>query len=423
MQELSTLLSVNYSVHIKELQSRANNALLKSGSADFIAIHAGIPNMVFLDDYPYPFKVNPHFKAWLPILDSPNCWLVVNGVDKPKLFYFQPVDFWHKVIPLAEHYWNEYFDIEIINTKSELNKALKPYMSKSICISEHTELVAEMGFTQINQSSLVDYLHYHRAYKTNYELECLRRSNAISVKGHQAAKAAFYDGLSEFDIYMAYLNVSKQTESATPYGSIVALNENAAILHYMHFERRSPKETRSFLIDAGATFHGYASDITRTYSFEKNCFSELIDRMHSLMQESIKGLKIGESYVDLHQSTYQNIAKVLSDFDILKVSPEEACEKEIVTTFFPHGLGHHLGMQTHDVAGFMQDEEGTHLDVPKKFSTLRVSRRIEARQVFTIEPGIYFIDSLLADLKSSSSGNLVNWDVINELKPFGGVRI
>jgi Xaa-Pro dipeptidase len=222
---------------------------------------------------------------------------------------------------------------------------------------------------------------------------------------------------------MAYLSASQQTESETPYGSIVALNENAAILHYTHFERSAPNKARSFLIDAGATFHGYASDITRTYSFEKNQFSELIDQMHVLMQKSIKGLKVGQSYVDLHAAAYRSISEVLKKFDILKISAEEACEKEIVTTFFPHGLGHHLGMQTHDVAGFMQDEDGTHRDTPKKFSALRVSRTIEARQVFTIEPGIYFIDSLLKDLENSDFKNMVDWDVINELRPFGGIRI
>ena len=419
MQNLST----HYSAHIEELQSRTEHALLKSDSADFIVIHAGMPNMVFLDDYPYPFKVNPHFKAWLPILESPNCWLIVNGVDKPKLFYFQPIDFWHKVIPLDEHYWNEYFSIDVVNTKSELNRMLKPYLSNSICITEHVEFAAEIGFTKVNESSTIDYFHYHRAYKTDYEFECLRRSNAIAVKGHNAAKKAFYDGQSEYDIYMAYLSASQQTESETPYGSIVALNENAAILHYTHFERSAPNKVRSFLIDAGATFHGYASDITRTYSFEKNRFSELIDQMHLLMKESVKGLKVGQSYVELHAAAYRNISEVLKNFDILKVSAEEACEKKIVTSFFPHGLGHHLGMQTHDVAGFMQDENGTHLDTPKKFSTLRVSRKIEARQVFTIEPGVYFIDSLLKDLENSESKNKVNWDVINELKPFGGIRI
>ena len=209
-QQTTQNLSTHYSAHIEELQSRTKNALLKSNSADLIVIHAGMPNIVFLDDYPYPFKVNPHFKAWLPILDSPNCWLIVNGIDKPKLFYFQPIDFWHKVIPLGEHYWNEFFDIDIVNTKSDLNKMLKSYLCNSICISEHVEFVTEMGFSKVNESSAIDYFHYHRAYKTDYEFECLRRSNAIAVKGHVAAKNAFYDGQSEYDIYMAYLSASNR---------------------------------------------------------------------------------------------------------------------------------------------------------------------------------------------------------------------
>lgn len=418
MQKLSS----HYAEHIAELQTRTKNILQQSNS-DYLAIHSGVPLTVFLDDYAYPFKVNPHFKAWLPVVNVPNCWLIVNGENKPKLIYLQPVDFWHKVIPLTESYWSEFFDIEVVNTIKKSNKLIAPFIGNSICISEHQPMVKEAGFKQVNVKSVVDYLHYHRAYKTDYEMECLRRSNAIAVKGHHAAKAAFYEGLCEFDIYMTYLNASRQTESQTPYGSIVGLNENTAILHYTHFEKTQPSKMRSFLIDAGANFHGYASDITRSYSFEKNSFSDLIDAMHALMKNAIKGLQPGKSYVELHAATYQNIAKVLSEFGIINVSAEEACDLGIVSTFFPHGLGHHLGMQTHDVAGFMQDESGTHLNAPEKFPALRVSRVVEARQVFTIEPGLYFIDSLLNDLKASTHRNKVNWNVVDNFRPFGGIRI
>ena len=90
----------------------------------------------------------------------------------------------------------------------------------------------------------------------------MRQSNRIAVAGHKAAKNAFYEGASEYDIQQAYLKATQHIETETPYGNIVALNENTSILHYTSLERNVPQAHRSFLLDAGANFHGYASDIT-----------------------------------------------------------------------------------------------------------------------------------------------------------------
>ena len=81
-----TTLTASYQVHIETLQSRTREALQREG-LDGLVIHAGQSKRLFLDDNDYPFKVNPHFKAWVPVVDNPHCWLVVNGVDKPKLIF------------------------------------------------------------------------------------------------------------------------------------------------------------------------------------------------------------------------------------------------------------------------------------------------------------------------------------------------
>ena len=126
---------------------------------------------------------------------------------------------------------------------------------------------------------------------------------------------------------------------------------------------------------------------------------------------------------DLHLATQQRIAETLSQFNIIKVPAEQAVESELTRTFFPHGLGHHLGLQVHDVGGFMADERGTHIPTPKSHPFLRTSRGIEADMVFTIEPGLYFIDTLFNEIKGTSLEAMVNWDKVAELKPYGGIRI
>lgn len=411
-----------YPAHVAELQVRARNALNRE-NLQGIVIHSGQELKVFLDDLSYPFKVNPHFKHWLPLVDIPNSWLVINGEDKPTLIYYQPIDFWHKVVALPDSYWNDYFDIKIIQQPARVDQFL-PYDKNGYAyIGEHVEVAQALGFETINPEPLLNYLHFHRAYKTEYEQQCMRQSNKIAVAGHKAAKLAFLDGASEFAIQQTYLKTTGHNESETPYGNIVALNNNASILHYTALEQSVPQAHRSFLLDAGANFNGYASDITRTYSFRRDKFSELITRMDKLMLNAVDGLKPGKSYVDLHIDTYNDIANVLQEFDFITVSPQTAIDAGIVSTFFPHGLGHHLGLQTHDVGGFMADERGTTVSTPEQHSFLRTSRMIEANQVFTIEPGLYFIDSLLADLKASSHSDMINWTNVDAMRPFGGIRI
>jgi len=415
-------LAMSYPAHITELQQRAQTALSRDNLQGMV-IHSGQEIKIFLDDMGYPFKVNPHFKHWLPLVDIPNSWLIINGADKPTLVYYQPVDFWHKVVALSEQYWNEFFEIKILTNAADVDKLL-PYDKQGYAyIGGHIEVAKALGFDNINSESLLNYLHYHRAYKTQYEQECLRQSNTIAVKGHKAAKAAFLAGASEYDIQQSYLKATQHTNDETPYGNIVALNANASILHYTALDRGVPQAHRSFLIDAGANFHGYASDITRTYSYKRDKFAELINRMDQLMLKAVAGLQPGKSYVDLHIETYRDIANVLHEFDFLTVSADTAAGSGIVSTFFPHGLGHHLGLQTHDVGGFMADERGTHVNTPEQHPFLRTSRVIESNQVFTIEPGLYFIDSLLAELKASNNGSMINWKNVDAMRVFGGIRI
>lgn len=87
-----------YAEHIKTLQKTTQQVLQRS-KLDAILIHSGEPIRIFLDDSDYPFKVNPHFKAWVPVTDVPHSWLLVDGVNKPKLWFYSPVDYWHSVEP------------------------------------------------------------------------------------------------------------------------------------------------------------------------------------------------------------------------------------------------------------------------------------------------------------------------------------
>lgn len=415
-------LSDNYAVHIETLQQRTREALEREG-IDGLVIHSGQSKVMFLDDNHYPFHVNPQFKAWLPVIDNPNCWLVVDGVSKPKLIFYRPVDFWHKVPPEPSAFWTEHFDIVMLKQANAVEKHLPYDKARYAYIGEFIEVASALGFERVNPERVLHYLHYHRAYKTDYELECMRLANKTAVAAHRAAETAFRQGLSEFDINLAYLNAARQGESQVPYCNIVALNENAAILHYMVLENLPPQQSRSFLIDAGAGFNGYASDITRTYCSQEHEFAQLINRVDSLTQWLATELQPGTAYADIHRHAHKGIATILSDAQIVNLTADEIVERGISKTFFPHGIGHFLGLQVHDVGGHIADERGTPRPAPDDHPFLRCTRTVEARQIFTIEPGLYFIDSLLDELKATENSQFVNWGRVEEFKPFGGIRI
>ena len=299
MQQLAEF----YPQHISELQTRTKEALSREG-IDGLIIHSGQAKRMFLDDNNYPFKCNPQFKAWLPVIDNPNCWLIVNGSDKPKLIFYRPKDFWHKVPPEPNDFWVEQFDVVLLTQADAVEKHLPYDRSRFAYIGEYIEVAKALGFDLVNPDRVLNYLHYQRAYKTDYELVCMRQANALAVAGHKAAAAAFSAGKSEFDINQAYLAAVRQSDNQVPYNNITALNENSAILHYMEQDVVAPEVSRSFLIDAGASFHGYAADITRTYCNENiansSHFAELIKGMDQVTLALADMLKPGVPYSDIH---------------------------------------------------------------------------------------------------------------------------
>jgi Xaa-Pro dipeptidase len=422
MESLVTL----YQDHLKTLQARAQQVLGRN-KLDALLIHSGELLTVFLDDHTYPFKVNPQFKAWLPVTSVPNCWLWVDGVNKPKLWFYSPVDYWHNVEPLPQSFWTDEIEIVALKNADEIAQLLPAQRDNVAYIGPVPARAARLGINsdRTNPKAVIDFLHYHRSYKTDYELYCLREAQKTAVIGHRAAKEAFLSGLSEFDINNAYLSATGHRDTDVPYGNIIALNEHAAVLHYTKLDHLPPEQAHSFLIDAGTEYNGYAADLTRTYAAHPDSdYAQLVKEMNQEELALIGTLKAGVRYSEYHQQMHQRIAKLLLKHQLVKGISEEALVAEDITgPFMPHGLGHPLGLQVHDVAGFMQDDNGTHLAAPQQYPYLRCTRILEPRMVVTIEPGIYFIDSLLAPWRESQFSQHFNWDRIDALKPYGGIRI
>ncbi|MDH3491722.1 MAG: Xaa-Pro dipeptidase, partial [Gammaproteobacteria bacterium] len=396
---------------------------LEQAGASHAIIYSGNPKAAFLDDSYYPFKANPHFVSWAPLTNLPFSYIVYTPGEKPVLLYFQPHDYWHVVPGAPDGYWTRHFDIRIVNAIEDVAAHLPEEREKCIVIGEIEDETLAFGIDRVNPNTAINILHYARSTKTDYELAIMRLASKRGAKGHRAAEAAFRAGLPEFEIHRAYCEAVSHTDPELPYSNIVALNAHGAVLHYTDLDRSKPDSCSSFLIDAGAQVHGYASDITRTYSDGDRRFQDLIDRMDTMQQEIVSKVEVGVDYRDLHIGTHKMLAEVLVDAEFATGDPDTLLETGVTSAFFPHGLGHLLGIQVHDVGGFMENESGTTIDPPSGHPFLRLTRVLQENMVLTIEPGLYVIDMLLENLRGTPAEKLVNWDTVEWLRPFGGIRI
>ena len=414
-----------YPSHLETLQGRASEALRRAGR-DHLVIPSGTAHYHVFDDRDYPYAVNPQFKAWLPLTHAPGSWLVVTPGQRPKLLFLQPRDYWHVVPEAPSGYWVEHFDIEVIRSPDEALRLL-PDQARSAILGEPQSALGgaqDPRFTPDNPQPALDYLEYHRAYKTPYEVEMMREASRIGVRAHRAAERAFRAGASEFGIHLAYCQAAGQDANDLPYGNIIALNEHAAVLHYTDRDRAPPRQRRSFLIDAGASFGGYACDITRTYAADEGDeFAALVRAVDDAQQAMCASVRPGFDYRQLHLDAHLALAGILREFGVIRVSAEEALATGVSSAFFPHGIGHGIGLQVHDVAGFAASDSGGLIGKPDGHPYLRLTRALQPGMVVTIEPGIYFIDMLLDELKAKGQADAVDWNRVALFKPYGGIRI
>jgi Xaa-Pro dipeptidase len=410
-----------YSDHLAVMRERADAALARAG-LDHLVVPSGNLHYQLFDDRDYPYAANPQFKAWLPLTRNPGSWLVYTPGSKPRLVYLQPFDYWHVVPQAPNGYWVEHFDVVVVRTPEEALQHLPKSSTRCATLGEAQSALGD--YTPNNPQAVIDYLEYHRAFKTPYEIAMMRMATRRGVRGHHAAERAFRAGASEFGIHLAYCQAAGQDAAELPYANIVALNEHGAVLHYTELGRLPPRPVRSFLIDAGGSHGGYACDITRTYSADPGDeFQALIDAVDVAQQAMCAQVRAGFDYRQLHLDAHLALAGILQDFGIIKVSPQAALDTGVSAAFFPHGIGHGIGLQVHDVAGFAASDAGGTIAKPEGHRYLRLTRVLEPGMVVTIEPGIYFIDMLLEKLTQDGHADSVDWARVDAFRPYGGIRI
>jgi Xaa-Pro dipeptidase len=269
----------------------------------------------------------------------------------------------------------------------------------------------------VNPPELVRALDALRVRKTPYEVACLAEANRRAAPGHQELRRLFRGAdRSELELHLAFLGTTRQDDAETPYKNIVALGKHAATLHHVSYEKRA-QPALSLLVDAGASFAGYCSDITRTWvkggGAAASAFSELVAGMEAMQQRLCSQVRVGMPYEELHDESHRQVAEILRQVGISRLPADELVARGITRAFYPHGLGHALGLQCHDVGCGLRPPRG---DNP----FLRNTTDVAPEQVFTIEPGLYFIGALLGPFRPSPD---IDWKLVDALSPFGGIRI
>lgn len=263
-----------------------------------------------------------------------------------------------------------------------------------------------------------------RRAKDASELERMRRAANASIAGHMTALRIAVPGMTERRLQVELeADFFRAGAARTAYGSIVGTGPNGSVLHFAPGER-SLAEGDIVLIDAAGEVDGYAADITRTFPVSGR-FSpeqaELYDLVRSVQQTAISRVAPGVEYKELHLQAAHGIAEGLVDFGILRGNPADLVDMDAHALFFPHGLGHMLGLATHDSGGCLAGREPS-----DRFGLkyLRTDLPLQEGYVVTIEPGVYFIRALLTDPERREKyRDAVNWELVDRMLDFGGIRI
>jgi len=406
-----TLLSLQ-TEHLSVLHDRYEAALSAHGY-DSLLIASGAAPARYGDDQSWTFHGYGPFVHWTGLTRQEHSWLWLRPGQKPVLWLYQPVDFWHATPILPDEPWLQQFELHCV-PEPDAPELTAP--GRLAVIGDPAVLGNIPG--EHNPAALLSALDETRVRKTPYEVACLAQATRRALAGHRAAQQAFAGGESEFGISLAYQQATRQREAEAPYHSIIALNEHAGTLHYQFYDTRPPRRHRSLLIDAGVRYRGYGSDITRTFAAPgEGRFAALIRALEQLQLRLCTMVAPGVDYVDIHRRAHQGIAALLSASGLVRGLSDEAMVATGVTrAFFPHGIGHFLGVQVHDVAG-------RPVPPPADAPFLRLTRTLEPGMVVTIEPGLYFIPSLLQPLLDGPQGRHLDQTLLAELMGCGGIRI
>jgi Xaa-Pro aminopeptidase len=279
--------------------------------------------------------------------------------------------------------------------------------------------VRRLGASADADVELRDALNRVRRPKDDVEVERMRAAAKATRAGFEELASLVAPGRTErelqIDLESAFL---RGGGDFLAFESIVAAGDHAAVLHFSPTAREL-REGDLLLVDAGAEVRGYASDVTRTYAVggEFSAEQQLVyDTVRSAGEAAIAACRPGVHWHDVHRTAALVVAEGLVELGVLRGAPETLVESGTATLFFPHGVGHLVGLGVRDTGPGSGEAREPQDGLPR----LRVDIPLEPRHAWTVEPGIYVVPALLARERGRDD---VDWDRVDRLQGFGGIRL
>jgi Xaa-Pro aminopeptidase len=268
-----------------------------------------------------------------------------------------------------------------------------------------------------------------RLIKDNYEIEELEKAAAIGYEMHVTAMKMCKPGVYEREISGVIEGIPRTHDGMISFP--VILSQHGETLHN-HYHGNMLEEGKMMLTDAGAeTNMHYASDFTRTIPVGGK-FNERQKSIYNIVLEANNRAremtKPGVPYLDVHTEAARTIVRGLNELGVMKGDVEEAVQKGAHAMFMPHGLGHPMGLDVHDMEGLGENLVGYDQEIKRSsvfgFSGLRFGKRVQPGHVLTNEPGLYFIPELIEKWEGEKKfSEFIDYKKVHEFKGFGGVRL
>lgn len=357
---------------------------------------------------------------------------VIHDIDASKsTLFIPPIDpesvIWSG-LPLSAEEAKQKFDVDEVRYTNDINATLahvgaeKTNSTAFAIPGQVSEQTTFLEFDHKNFSILKEAIEVTRAVKDEFEIAMIGKANAISSKAHHDVMKKVKHAKNERELEAVFIAecISKGCRNQA-YSSIVASGRAAATLHYV--DNNAPLAGKlNLLLDAGGEWGCYASDITRTFPINGKFTKEsraIYDIVLKMQLECIAVLKEGVVWDDVHLLAHKIAIDGLLELGILKGDRDEILANRTSVAFFPHGLGHYLGMDTHDTGG-----NPNYADKDSMFRYLRVRGALPAGCVITVEPGIYFCNFIIAPfLKDPNHSKFIDAQVLERYWDVGGVRI
>lgn len=268
-----------------------------------------------------------------------------------------------------------------------------------------------------------------RVIKSELELELMRFSSIMGSEAHMAVIEHTRPGLKEYQLESLFKHFCYYYGGIrhSAYTCICATGPNGSTLHYGHAgapNDRLIKDGDMCLFDMGGEYHCYASDLTCSFPANGK-FSDdqrmVYEAVLAAQWAVMDSLKPGVNYLQMQEVSYRTSLTKLTEGGLLTGDVEGMMAVNLGATFMPHGLGHFIGLDTHDVGGY---PDGTSRSKEDGYKSLRTVRELKENMTLTVEPGVYFVDHLLdAALADPAKAAFINADVLARFRGWGGVRI